>query len=509
MSGDVPRQNPTGARTRETRAGESPSELPELVAEVAEDPEGSPALPSGSLAVAAAPEEAQIPATGPGGRASHLDIWRLSWPVTLSLAVVGVVGLLDIAMLGRLGSSAMAAAGYTTQFHFLSQSVLFAVGAACVALMSRAIGSGDTLRARHALAASLVVSAVAAVAIVAAVLGPGKLWLSLLGAPPEVATLTLPYLQLVIGSTVFLGVAMTYEFGLRANRDTRTPLLVALAVSTAKAIGNVLLIFGLLGFPRLELVGAGIATLVSQLLGLGIFLAVAYRQPRGSPLKLRVRDFAAARPLLRDVVRLSLPGLGERLAMNLALLAYFRILAEFGTVAIAAYTVGIRILSFSWLPGSGIGAATSTLVGQALGAGDPEGATQTGWRALRQAIGIAVVLGALCALARTPLARLFVSDPATVEALEPFLLCLALSQPFLQAHFALGGAHRGAGDTFTPFLAAAAGNWVLRLPLAYLFAYVLHLELVWVWYALLFDHLTRTVWLAWSFRRGRWKQARA
>jgi putative MATE family efflux protein len=324
-----------------------------------------------------------------------------------------------------------------------------------------------------------------------------------------VIELTLPYLKLVIGSSLFLGVAMTLEFGLRADRDTRTPLVIAVIVSVVKATGNGLLIFGWLGFPRLELVGAGIATLLSQVLGVALFAAVLARRPASSPLSLGLRDLARSGPLLRDVVRLSLPGLGERLAMNLALLGYFRILAEYGTVAIAAYTVGIRILSFTWLPGSGFGAATSTLVGQALGAGRPDVAARTGWRALRLALVVAVVLGVPCALARTPLARLFVDDAGTIAALEPFLLCLAVAQPFLQAHFALGGAHRGAGDTLTPFYAAAAGNWLLRLPLAWLFADALDLELVWVWYALLFDHLTRSTWLAWSFRRGRWRHARA
>lgn len=473
----------------------------------ADDPEGSPALPSASLGAAAGADEVRPVAAMAGD--GYRDIWRLAWPVTLNLAVVNVVSLVDIAMLGRLGAPAMAAAGYTQQFHFLSSSVLFAVGFACVALMSRAIGAGNAQRARAALVACLGLSAAAAGAIVAVVLAPARFWLELLGAQPEVVELTIPYLNLVLGSTLFLAVAMTFEFGLRAERDTRTPLVIALVVSVVKAIGNLLLIFGWLGFPRLELVGAGIATLVSQVVGLVLFAAVAWRRPATSPLALRVGDVAAARPLVRDVVRLSLPGLGERLAMNLALLVYFRILAEYGTAAIAAYTVGIRVLSFSWLPGSGFGAAASTLVGQALGAADPSAAARVGWRSLRLAVVAAVVLGIPCALARTPLARLFVGDADTIAALEPFLLCLALAQPLLQAHFALGGAHRGAGDTMTPFFAAAAGNWGLRVPLACLFAYLWRLDLVWVWYALLFDHLTRTTWLAWSFRRGRWRDARA
>lgn len=471
----------------------------------ADDLEGLPALPSASLGAAAARDEAAAVGAADG----YADIWRLAWPVTASLAAVNVVSLVDIAMLGRLGAPAMAAAGYTQQFYFLSSSVLFAVGFACVALMSRAIGSKDASRARHALGASLLISVLAALALVLVVLLPAVTWLELLGAEPGVVTLTIPYLNLVLASTLPLAVAMTIEFGLRADRDTRTPLFVALAVSAVKIVGNLLLIFGWMGFPRLELVGAGLATLVSQGVGLVIFSVVVWRRPPGSPVALRARDLAGARLLVRDVVRLSLPGLGERLAMNLALLAYFRVLAEYGTAAIAAYTVGIRILSFSWLPGSGIGAAASTLVGQALGAGSGRAAARVGWRSLRLAMAVAVVLGIACALARTPLAHLFVSDTGTVAALGPFLLCLALAQPFLQAHFALGGAHRGAGDTMTPFFAAAAGNWALRLPLACLFAYVWRLELVWVWYALLFDHLTRFAWLAWSFRRGRWRDARA
>jgi Na+-driven multidrug efflux pump len=239
--------------------------------------------------------------------------------------------------------------------------------------------------------------------------------------------------------------------------------------------------------------------------GVALFVAVAWRSPEGSPVALRWADFARARRLLPEVVRVSLPSVGERLAMNLSLLVYFRVLAEYGTVAIAAYTVGIRVLSFSWIPGIGFGAAAATLVGQALGGGRRDLATLAGWRSLRLALAVAVVLSVPCALAREPLARLFTQDAATSASLVPFLLCLALSQPFLQAHFALGGAHRGAGDTMTPFVAAILGNWALRVPLAFLFAFALQLPLVWVWYAVLADHVMRAIWLTASFRRGRWR----
>jgi putative MATE family efflux protein len=299
---------------------------------------------------------------------------------------------------------------------------------------------------------------------------------------------------------------MTVESGLRADRNTRLPMQIAVVVTLVKTVLNFGLIFGAFGFPRLELVGAGLATVASQLIGLGLFAVVVVRAKPGTPVALRPADLPAARPLLADVIRISLPSIGERVAMNLGLLAYFRILAGYGTVAIAAYTVGIRVLSFSWIPGVGFGTAAATLVGQALGAGDLAGARAAGWRTTRVAVVLAVSLGAVFGLARAPLARAFTSDPETVATLGPFLLCLAIAQPFLQAHFALGGAHRGAGDTFTPFVASALGNWAVRVPLAAFLAGVLSRDLVWIWYVLLLDHAMRTAWLARSFQRGRWSQ---
>jgi putative MATE family efflux protein len=381
--------------------------------------------------------------------------------------------------------------------------VLFAIGTACVALMARAIGAGDRPGARVALAGSLIVALGTALLFLAIILAAPRWYLEGLGAETAVIDEAIPYLVLILLSTVFLSVSITLESALRADRNTRLPMLIAVVVTAAKIGLNAVLIFGGLGLPELGLVGAGLATLASQALGLAIYASILATSKRDSPIALEARDFRSARGVLREVVRIALPGIGERLAMNLALLAYFRVLSVYGTVAIAAYTVGIRILAFSWIPGTGFGVAASTLVGQALGAGRPQEAMAAGWRATRMAIGIAVPLGAVCALAREPLARLFTDDPATIEALGPFLLCLALSQPFLQAHFALGGAHRGAGDTWTPFIAATVGNWVLRTPIAFFLAFVLKTDVIWVWYALTIDHLARTVWLAWSFRRGR------
>ncbi len=476
------------------------------------DSESAPSLPASMLAAIAglrAPGGAAR-RRGEGPTGITREILRLGWPVMLSQVLVSTTGLVDRAMIGRLsgeGGSAvpLAAVGYATQYFFLIQSTLFAVGLACVALMARAIGAGNPGQAREALASSMQVAVAVTLAFTAIMLAAPEWSLEVLGAEPAVVAVCVPYLQLLVGSSILLATSLTFDSALRANRNTRTPMFVALVVAAVKIAANYALIFGEFGLPRLELVGAGLATVISQCVGLLIFVVIVARKPADSPVSFRWRRFFMPGPLTRQVVRLATPGILERVVLNLGLLSYFWVLSRhYGTLAVAAYSVGVPLLSFSWIPGSGYAQACATMVGQSLGAGAREEARMTGVRAATLAVITAIPLGLLFGFFRTPLAELFTADEAVVTALGPFMLALAIGQPFLQLHFTLGGAHRGAGDTWTPLVAATIGNWVFRVPLALLFAAVLEWDVVWVWYVLVFDHIARAAWLLVSFRRGRW-----
>ncbi len=475
------------------------------------DPESAPSLPSTTLASQAAPHPQERPllASIPMGGVTA-EILRLSWPVMLAQAAVTFAGIIDRAMVGRLhddGGAAipLAAVGLASQFFFLVQSSLFAVGLSCVALMARAIGAEDPRRAQLAFGASIRVGVVSSFAMSALIAVFARPALAFLGTEPEVIDAAIPYLNYVLGSSVMLAAALVIENAMRANRDMRSPMRIAMLVTIAKLGLNWLLIFGNWGFPRLELVGAGLATLISQALGLGLLGWAIFGLQKGSPLALRSADWLRPNPQSSDVLRIALPGIAERLVMNIAMLSYIWVLGRhYGTLAVAAYTVGIPLLAFSWIPGQSYAQAVATMSGQSLGARDPERAMRIGWRASALAVGTATALGIAVGWGRYPLARMLTTDLTVVEALGPFMLALAIAQPFLQLQFTLGGAHRGAGDTWTPLLAACLGNWVFRIPLAILFGVWLEWRIEWVWYALIFDHLARCVVLGWSFRRGRW-----
>lgn len=472
-----------------------------LPTEAIEDSEVSSQNPTATLAAAAAfVREPFRTASRPG----VIELLRLSWPVMLSQFLVTTVALADIAMVGRLGPHALAAVGYATQFFFMTQSALFAVGFACVALMARAIGANDPAAARAALGGSLWVSVVTAALVCGAALIVPRTILGWLNAEPDVIEHTVPYLRLVLGSTLVLAVSLVLENGLRADKDTFTPMLVAWIVAAVKITLSASLIFGLFGLPRLELLGAGFATAASQVVGLAAFTIVVLSRRKTSPVAVRARDLVAGLRLFGTVVRVAAPGVAERMVLNLALLSYFAVLGGYGTVVVAAYTLGVRAISFSWIPGTAFAAAAATLVGQALGRGDETEAKAVARRAVSIAFVTAVVLGLLSIPLIDSVAGVLTTDRATAAVLAPLLFSIAVAQPMLQSHFTLAGVFRGAGDNWTPLVSAVIGNWGVRVPLALLFAYVLKMGVNWVWAVLVLDHVARCTWLFISFGRGHW-----
>jgi putative MATE family efflux protein len=465
------------------------------------DPELEAAMPDTGLTI-----EAGVPTREELRRRADRAIVRLAWPAIVSQFLATSVSVIDLWMLGRLGTEAQAAAGYTSQYFQLAQAALLGLSVACVALMSRALGAREPARARQAFAASLSLALVASLLIAIPSLAFPRAFLGVLGAAPHIVELAVPYFRFTLGASVFFALALTIESGFRAARNTALPLVIASGVTAVKLALNAVLIFGALGFPRLELAGAGLATLASQAVGLTAFFAMTRRRggAQASAVRISRSDFAGARALFGETARISWPAAGERILINSALLIYFRVLSSYGQAAVAAYTIGVRLLAFSWIAPTGISIAAATLVGQALGAGDVRVAARAGWRAARLSLLAALPLFVLFAVFRISLAESFTTDKAVIEPLEPFMLLLGLAQPFLSLHFTLAGALRGAGDTKTPLWSAIFGNWVFRVPLALLVANVFHLSVVWVWGTVVFDHLTRAVWLTWSFRREKW-----
>jgi putative MATE family efflux protein len=432
-------------------------------------------------------------------------IASLTWPVILGQLMANAVPIIDLLMLGKLGTPSLAAVGYASQFLLLTQATLMAIGSARVAMMARAIGAQDERKARQAFAANLWLAVgITGLTSIVTLVFPREL-LHMLAVKDSVVDLAVPYFRLTLSAAPLMAISLTYESAFRSSRDTMLPMLIAAVTAVVKVSCNFLFLYGAFGLPELGLRGAGFATLISQLLGASLFLYASQRH-RSRAARLRLRDLAAPRDTVREAFVVAWPAVGERLVMNAATLIFFRFLGGYGVEAVAAYNVGVRILAFTWIPGLGLSVAAATLVAHALGAGDAALARRSGALASRIGVMISLVLAAVFIFLRLPIARCFTHDDAVIVALDPFILMLGVGLPFLVTHFTLSGALRGAGDTFTPLWAATIGNWVFRVPLGYFAAQVFHVALVWVWAIMIVDHVSRAIWLYFAFKYGRWDQ---
>ena len=185
-------------------------------------------------------------------------------------------------------------------------------------------------------------------------------------------------------------------------------------------------------------------------------------------------------------------------------LGFLWIVALYGTAPYVAYGIGVQILAFSFVVGFGFSIAAGTHVGQSLGAGDPDGASKSGWRAMGLGVGIMTVLGLAIIAGAEPLARFMIDDDEVVRLIVVFIYILGSVQPLMAIEFGLGGALRGAGDTRFPLFIILTGLIGVRVTLAGLAAWW-GWPVEWVFAALIADYAVRSLLFTRRFASGRWK----
>jgi len=321
--------------------------------------------------------------------------------------------------------------------------------------------------------------------------------MQLLGAAPDVIALSLPYstlIFLVIPFTVLLQVMSSI---LQGTGDTKTPMYAMIVVNLLHILIAYPLIYGRWGLPALGVQGAAIAVGIAEAVGM-CYLAI-----RCVPLLHRSTHIRF--DLFRTIWQVGAPVSGERIVQQAGILAYTKIVLLYGTVAYAAHQVGLSIESLSFLPGYGFAIAAATMVGQSIGAGKYTRAKLENWEANRLATAIMSVMGIVFFFFPYVLLRAFTNDVSVIELGTLFLKIVALLQIPLALTMVLAGSLRGAGDTHFIMVATTIGMWLVRVPIALIAGVWLHLEVFYVWLAMIADWTLRMVLMLWRYRSERWR----
>jgi len=293
---------------------------------------------------------------------------------------------------------------------------------------------------------------------------------------------------------------------LRSSGDAAIAMRVLWLANAINIVLCPLLVLGLGPVPALGIKGAAIATTIGR--SIGVVFALSRLFKPGARVELHARHFAFDPALIARVVRLSASATVQVFIGMVSWIGLVRILATFGSAAIAGYTIGIRIVIFALLPSFGLANAAATMVGQALGARKPERAERAVWTAGRYGMWFLGTVGALFVLFAPAIVSIFTSEPAVATYAIATLRTVALGFPFYAYGMVLTQSFNGAGDTRTPTYINLFVFWLFELPLAWVLANVFGFGPQGVFAAATAAFCTLAVMSAVLFRRGRWKLQR-
>lgn len=436
------------------------------------------------------------------GRPSRAVI-LLAIPMMLEMSMESLFAIVDIFFVAKLGAAAIATVGLTEMLLTVLYAMAIGMTVSVTAMVSRRIGEKNPQAAAVVAGQSIWIAGI--LALIIGVIGG---WyapelLRLMGAEAEVITLGSSYTGIMLGgsATVF------YLFLLNAVfRGAGDATIAMRSLWLANGINIVLdpcLIFGLGPFPEMGVTGAAVATTIGR--GVAVLYQLWELAGHGGRIRVRFKHLKIVPGVMGSLLRLSIGGICQFMITVLSWIFLMRIIATFGSAAVAGYTIGLRVIEFVLLPAWGLGNAASTLVGQNLGAKQPQRAEESAWIATRYNVIFLSSVAVFFVLFAEPIIRLFTQEPAIVDIGVQCLRILSFGYPLYAVGMVLVQSINGAGDTFTPSILNLICFWLIMVPLAWWLAHSTSLQANGVIWAMVISESLLTLLVVLLFRRGKWK----
>jgi putative MATE family efflux protein len=411
---------------------------------------------------------------------------QLSIPLILTNILQTAYNLTDTFWVGRLGSSAVAAVSLSFPIIFIMISLGMGMAIAGSILVAQQKGAKNHKLINHIASQTMV--AVFIFSLILAAIGYvlSPLLIKIMKVEPTVFQEAVKYLKVSFLGMPFMFVFMVFQSMMRSIGEVKLPFYIVFSTVLLNLVLDPLFIFGWRGMvPAFGVAGAAYASIGTQLLAAIIGLYILIKGNKG--IKIDFRNYIPDNKLLKKMIKMGIPVSIEQVSRSLGIFAMIMLVTAFGTLALASYGIGSRILSFIIIPAFGLGMATSTLVGQNIGAGKPDRVKQTIKLSLNIAFGVMSFFGLVFFVFAADIARFFIpKDPATIKESAVFIKHIAVSFGFMGILIVLVGAFRGAGKTKISMLLTLFSVWILRFPLAFFLSKYTSMGLrgIWVSYPL-------------------------
>jgi len=433
----------------------------------------------------------------------HRAIWTLAPAMMLELGVLNVAQVLDAYWVGRLGSAALAAVTICTTVRWVLNSLANGLGTGGMAVVARRIGAGDEKAAGQAAGQTILLGLGASLLLVGLGLAVARPLLILLGAGAEVLPLGLPYLQVALVGVFTLVLSFVINSMLRGAGEARWSMRVLILSTATTVLLEPMLIFGLGPLPSLGVVGSAWAFLLGYAAGL-ILQVVIIVQGRAR-IRIHLDHLRPDLPLMKQIVSIALPSTVQMTLRSSSRLAVLALAGFYGTYTTAGYGVANRLLLIALIPCFGLGNAAGTLVGQNLGAGQPERSQRSAWWVSAYAAGYMAVAAGVLTLFAPALIALFDPTPQVVAHGAECVRLVAWSEVASAIGVVLASSFGGAGNTVPAMAVNLISLWGLEVAVAFGLSRGLGWGTTGVWWGRTLANLANGLLFGLWFRRGQWK----
>ena len=439
----------------------------------------------------------------------YSEILRLAIPIILEQMATILLGVVNTIMVGQLGKEAVAAVGNVDTLSRCIFPIFAGIGVGATILIAQAIGKKREEEACDITKQALYAGFLLAILITGVLIATRRQVLYLLLGHTEESVMQLAgiYYRITILSYPFMFVYYVINGVLRGSGDTKTPLAVTVIMNVINAAMSYLLIYGVslpdfgVEIDGLGVTGAAIAITIARVFGAAMNVCILLRGKNTIRLK-QWNKWKINTGIFGAILKTGIPYGLEQFALQTGKLVLQVIINGMGTVAIAANTIGMSIMSVCNNFGYGFNLAAVTLVGQAIGAGKPEKAHTYTKGILKMNLLAMSAISALIILFAPKLFALYTDDGKVIACGVDIIRIYAFSQPFLAIDHVLGGSLRGAGDTRYPMITTFIGVWLLRLVFGYILGVLLHMGIRGVWIAMTVDLAIRSVLYFLRYRKG-------
>ena len=438
--------------------------------------------------------------TGPVGR----SILLLAIPMVLEMMMESIFAVVDIYWVSFLGFEAAATVGLTESLLTLIYALAIGLSIGAMAMVSRRIGEQNPDGAARVAVQAIILALIVAIVlgVVGAPLAPRLL--AFMGGSPWAIEHGVSFTRVMLAGNVTVVMLFMVNAIFRGAGDAAIAMRTLWLANWINIVLGPCLIFGWGPFPELGIVGAAIATNIGR--GTGAIYALSKLFRSGGRFNIERRHLRIEPAIIGRMIRLSATGTFQVFIGMASWIGLVRIISSFGSNAVAGYTFGIRVILFALLPSWGMANAAATMVGQALGAGNPERAEQAVWKAGFYNMIFLGIVGLVFIFFAPQIIGFYTDDPSVAPYGIDCLRIVAYGFLFYAYGMVLGQSFNGAGDTWTPTIINLFVFWLWEIPLAYVLGVVLGMGPRGVFVAMTVAFSTLAVVSAAVFRRGHWKR---